>query len=219
MSQIFHKSANTLALASIVALVLLGGIVTGILLTLPRSDYITRRNLARAQPIQFSHAHHVGGMGFDCRYCHTSVEDSNFAGIPPTKTCMNCHSQIFVDSPYLEPVRASFRNNTPLTWIRVSDLADFVYFNHSIHVSKGVGCATCHGPVDRMPLVYKAETLQMDWCLACHRQPERFLRPRDQVFNMKYEPPSDQLELGRRLVKEYKVASVAQLTSCSTCHR
>jgi hypothetical protein len=219
MSQIFHKGANALAFASIVAVVILGGIAMGILLTLPRSDYITRKNLARTQPIQFSHAHHVGGMGFDCRYCHTSVEDSHFAGIPPTKTCMNCHSQLFVDSPYLEPVRASFRNNTPLTWVRVNDLADFVYFNHSIHVTKGVGCATCHGPVDRMPLMYKAETLQMDWCLACHRQPERFLRPRDQVFNMKYEPPSDQLELGRRLVKEYHVASVEQLTSCSTCHR
>lgn len=219
MSQIFHKSANTLALASIVALVILGGIVTGILLTLPRSDYITRKNVPRTQPIQFSHAHHVGGMGFDCRYCHTSVEDSNFAGIPPTKTCMNCHSQIFVDSPYLEPVRASFRNNTPLTWVRVNDLADFVYFNHAIHVTKGVGCATCHGPVDRMPLMYKAETLQMDWCLACHRQPERFLRPQDQVFNTNYEPPPNQIELGRRLVKENNIATVEQLTSCSTCHR
>ena len=219
MSQIFPKSANSLARASIILMVLLGGIVVTILLTLPSSDYLTRRNMSRTQPVQFSHAHHAGGMGFDCRYCHTSVEESNFAGIPPTKTCMNCHAQLFADSPYLEPVRASFRNNTPLTWVRVNDLADFVYFNHSIHVTKGVGCATCHGPVDRMPLMYKAETLQMSWCLDCHRRPERYLRPRDQVVNMNYQPPADQIELGRRLVKDYNIPSVQHLTSCSTCHR
>jgi cytochrome c peroxidase len=158
-------------------------------------------------------------MGFDCRYCHTSVEESSFAGVPPTKTCMNCHAQLFADSPYLEPVRASFRNTTPLTWIRVSDLADFVYFNHSIHVTKGVGCATCHGPVDRMPLIYKAETLQMNWCLDCHRKPERYLRPKDQVVNMSYQPPADQIALGRQLVKDYNIPSVEHLTACSTCHR
>ena len=219
MSQIFHERANSLARASIVLMFVLGAIVMALLLQLPRSDYITRRNVARTQPVQFSHAHHVGGMGFDCRYCHTSVEDSSFAGIPPTKTCMNCHAQLFVDSPYLEPVRASFRTGRPLSWVRVNDLPDFVYFNHGIHVAKGVGCATCHGPVDRMPLMYKAETLQMEWCLGCHRQPERYLRPREEVFNMNYEPPADQIALGRRLVQAYKVPSVAQLTSCSTCHR
>jgi hypothetical protein len=219
MSQIFPKSANSLARASIILMMLFGGIVVTILLTLPSSDYLTRRNMSRTQPVQFSHAHHAGGMGFDCRYCHTSVEESNFAGIPPTKTCMNCHSQLFADSPYLEPVRASFRNNTPLTWVRVNDLADFVYFNHSIHVTKGVGCATCHGPVDRMPLMYKAETLQMSWCLDCHRRPERYLRPKDQVVNMNYQPPADQIELGRRLAKDYNIPSAQQLTSCSTCHR
>ena len=219
MSQIFPRSANSLARASIILMGVLGGIVLTILLILPSSDYMTRRNMSRTQPVQFSHAHHAGGMGFDCRYCHTSVEESSFAGIPPTKTCMNCHSQLFADSPYLEPVRASFRNNTPLTWVRVNDLADFVYFNHSIHVTKGVGCATCHGPVDRMPLVYKAETLQMSWCLDCHRRPERYLRPRDQVVNMNYQPPADQIALGRSLVKAYNIPSVEHLTSCSTCHR
>jgi hypothetical protein len=219
MSQIFPKSANSLARAGIIIVVLLGGIVLTILLALPSSDYLTRRNMSRTQPVQFSHAHHSGGMGFDCRYCHTSVEESSFAGIPPTKTCMNCHAQLFADSPYLEPVRASFRNNTPLTWTRVNDLADFVYFNHSIHVTKGVGCATCHGPVDRMPLIYKAETLQMSWCLDCHRRPERYLRPKDQVVNMNYRPPADQIALGRRLVKDYNIPSVQHLTSCSTCHR
>ncbi len=219
MSQVFGKGANALARATLVGLVALGGLALWVLLTLPRSDYITGRNVARTQPIQFSHLHHVGGMGFDCRYCHTSVETSSVAGIPPTKTCMNCHAQIFLDSPFLEPVRASFRENRPLVWTRVHDLPDFVYFDHSIHVTKGVGCSTCHGPVDRMPLVYKFATLQMEWCLACHREPERYLRPRDQVFNMQYEPPADQLALGRRLVQEYRIPSVRQLTSCSTCHR
>ena len=219
MSQIFTRHANTIARASLVALALAGAVFGWLVVTVPRSDYITRRGAPRSQPVMFSHAHHVGGMGFDCRYCHTSVEESKFAGIPPTKTCMNCHAQLFSDAPILEPVRASFRDNTPLSWTRVSDLADFVYFDHSIHVAKGVGCATCHGPVDKMPLMYKDQSLQMEWCLECHRAPERFLRPRDQVFNMQYTPPADQLELGRRLVKEYGVAGPDALASCSVCHR
>ena len=219
MSQIFSKHANTIARAILVAVALGGAIFGWLVVAVPRSDYVTRRGDPRVQPVPFSHAHHVGGMGFDCRYCHTSVEQSRFAGIPPTKTCMNCHAQLFTDAPILEPVRASFRDNTPLRWTRVNDLADFVYFDHSIHVAKGVGCVTCHGPVDKMPLTYKGESLQMDWCLNCHRNPERYLRPRDQVFDMLYTPPADQLELGRRLVKEYDVAGPAQLTSCSTCHR
>jgi hypothetical protein len=158
-------------------------------------------------------------MGIDCRYCHTSVEESAFANIPPTKTCMNCHSQIWTSAPILEPVRASFQNNTPLQWTRVHDLPDFVYFNHSIHVKQGVGCATCHGPVDRMPLVYQQAPLTMMWCLDCHRDPAKYVRPRDQVFNMAWQPPADDPELGARLVREYQIGSVEQLTSCSTCHR
>ena len=219
MSQIFTRHANTLARAGLVAVAVGGAVFGWLVVTVPRSDFITRRGEARPQPVQFSHAHHVGGMGFDCRYCHTSVEQSRFAGIPPTQTCMNCHSQLFTDAPLLEPVRASFRDDTPIAWTRVHDLADFVYFDHSIHVAKGVGCATCHGPVDRMPLMFKAETLQMDWCLDCHRDPARYLRPRDEVFNMRYAAPPDQLELGRRLVEEYDVAEPALLTNCSTCHR
>ena len=154
-----------------------------------RSSWATKQNEFVEQPIQFSHAHHVGGVGLDCRYCHTSVEKSSFAGIPPTKTCMNCHSQIWTNAPILEPVRASFRNDTPLNWIRVNDLPDFVYFNHQIHVKQGVGCVTCHGPVDKMPLMYQAKPLLMEWCLDCHRAPEKYLRPREQVFNMAYEQP------------------------------
>ena len=138
------------------------------------------------QPIQFSHERHVAGNGIDCRYCHTSVEKAAFAGIPPTKTCMNCHSQIWAQSPYLEPVRASFRNDTSLEWNRVNDLPDFVYFDHSIHVAKGVGCETCHGRVDEMPLVWQAARLQMSWCLDCHRNPVKNVRPKQEVFNLNW---------------------------------
>jgi len=158
----------------------------------------------------------VGGMGIDCRYCHTSVEQSSFANIPPTKTCMNCHSQIWVTSPYLEPVRASYRTDTPLRWTRVHNLPDFVYFNHSIHVKKGVGCETCHGRIDQMPGIYQANTLQMEWCLGCHRAPERYVRPREFVTTMGYVPAEPQAVLGARLVKDY---DIQKLTSCSVCHR
>ena len=155
-------------------------------LEIQRSPYATYQDVAQAQPVPFSHQHHDGGDGIDCRYCHTSVENSSFAGIPPTKTCMNCHSQIWTDAPMLEPVRESYRTGKSLVWTRVDYLPDFVYFNHSIHVDKGVGCASCHGPVDKMPLMFEANSLQMEWCLNCHRAPEKFLRPRDQVFNMNY---------------------------------
>lgn len=181
-----------------------------------RSPYVTRAFEARQQPIQFSHERHVGGNGIDCRYCHSAVEESAVAGIPPTKTCMNCHSQIWAASPYLEPVRASYRNDQSIQWVKVHDLPDFVYFNHSIHVSKGVGCTTCHGQVDQMPLMWTVNTLQMEWCLNCHRNPELYLRPREAVFRVDYQPPADQLALGLKLVEDYQVK---RLTSCSTCHR
>ena len=144
----------------------------------------------------FSHEHHVRGLGIDCRYCHTSVEKSSFAGIPPTETCMTCHSQIWTDSPMLEPVRTSLRTNTPIRWNRVHDLPDYVYFNHGIHVQKGVGCVSCHGRVDQMPLTWKAEPMTMEWCLSCHRNPEKHLRPREEVFNMDWVPPEDQVDAG-----------------------
>jgi len=191
----------------------------GLLYTLMSSPWLTKQNEFVEQPIQFSHLHHVGGIGLDCRYCHTTVEKSSFAGIPPTKTCMNCHSQIWLNAPILEPVRASFRNNTNLTWIRVNDLPDFVYFNHQIHIRQGVGCATCHGRVDEMPLMRQAQPLLMGWCLECHRAPEKFLRPREEVFNMAYEPPADQTALGMRLKKDYRISGPEHMTSCSVCHR
>ena len=219
MSQIFPKSANYWAKANIIGI---GFAVVGLgwlLLVIQRSDFVTAANNFIEQPVQFSHQHHVGGVGIDCRYCHTSVEVSASAGIPPTKTCINCHSQIWVTSPYLEPVRASFRDDKPLQWVRVHDLPDFVYFNHSIHVAKGVGCETCHGRVDRMPLMYQEASLQMEWCLACHRDPAPFLRPTEEMTTMGYRPAGNQREIGRQLMARYKISNAEHMTSCSVCHR
>src|SRR5215467_8887904 len=184
MSQIFHYTANTYAKMSLIVVAGLIGFAGWALDRASRSDYTTRANQEREQPVPFSHAHHVGGLGFDCRYCHTTVETSGFANIPPTKTCMNCHSQIWSTSPTLEPVRASFRENKSINWTRVHDLPDFVYFNHSIHVAKGVGCETCHGRVDRMAQVSQATPLSMGWCVGCHRDPTPNLRPRSEVTTM-----------------------------------
>src|SRR5579872_2255662 len=221
--QIFHRSTNTISRATIYGAVFLLAALLWAVLELQRSPYITYAGVARPQPVPFSHQHHVAGLGIDCRYCHTSVEKSRFAGIPPTKTCMNCHSQIWTNAALLEPVRESFRTGKSLVWTRVNDLPDFVYFDHSIHINKGVGCNTCHGPVDRMPLMFNYASLQMEWCLDCHRDP---------VFNMRYEQPSsdkplmldgklytDQLSLGTDLVKKYHLRTVTDITSCSTCHR
>jgi len=216
MAQIFHPSTNTISRVSILGA---GFILAGLLwliAALNRSSYATEEGVARQQPIQFSHEHHVGGLGIDCRYCHTSVEGSAFAGIPSTETCMHCHAHIWTESPFLAPVRESFSTERPLVWTRVHALADFAYFNHSIHLHKGIGCVTCHGRVDRMPLMWKTQSLQMEWCLECHREPERFVRPREFVFSMAWQPQEDQRTLGRRLVQEY---NIAKLTTCSTCHR
>jgi cytochrome c7-like protein len=216
MPQIFSRSANTVAPLSIaIAILLVGGAILSIM-GLDRSEYITEIGIAKVQPVQFSHRHHAGQLGIHCAYCHSSVEVSSFAGIPPTHTCMSCHSQIWINSPTLEPVRESYRSGQSIEWVRVHDLPDFVYFNHSIHINKGIGCASCHGRVDQMPQIYKAQSLQMQWCLDCHRQPERHIRPRDKIYDMAYQPAEDQMELGRRLVAEYKVQ---KLLDCYTCHR
>lgn len=185
MAQIFHKSFNSLAKISIVA----GGLValTAVgyaALLFNRAPYVTQVEVAYEQPVPFSHDHHVGGIGIDCRYCHTTVEVSAKAGIPPTKTCMTCHSQVWKDAPMLEPVRASFREDKSIPWVRVHDLPDFVYFDHSIHVNKGVGCESCHGRVDKMPLMWRQNTLNMEWCLSCHRDPTPNLRPKDAIYEM-----------------------------------
>lgn len=219
MSQIFPRRANALAKSTLGVVLAAGATGLWLVFALMRSSWATKEAEFVEQPVQFSHAHHVGGVGLDCRYCHTSVENSAFAGIPPTNTCMNCHSQLWTNAPILEPVRASFRNNTNLTWIRVNDLPDFVYFNHQIHVKQGVGCITCHGQVDQMPLMYQAKSLLMEWCLDCHRAPEKYLRPREEVFNPNYVAPSNQLEVGLTLKKQYGVSSATHMTSCSVCHR
>jgi hypothetical protein len=234
--QIFPRSSNAIARASLFFVVLAVGGVFWVLFALERSPMVTLEGVRKSQPIPFSHQHHVTGLGIDCRYCHTSVETSSFAGIPPTRTCMNCHAQIWTNAAYLEPVRESFRSGRSIEWTRVNQLPNFVYFNHSIHINKGVGCNTCHGPIDQMPLVYQYASLQMEFCLDCHRAPENYLRPREQVFNMRYQRPSDdlvrqnevlfngkpynnQIALGNALKQAYKVRSVNDITSCNTCHR
>jgi hypothetical protein len=219
MPQVFHRGHNALARASLLGLALFVVGFAWAVYVFYRSPYVTAADTIYLQPIPFSHQHHVGVLGFDCRYCHTSVEESSFAGIPPTKTCMNCHSEIWVGSAMLEPVRESYRTGEPLRWQRVHNLPQYAYFDHSIHVRKGVGCVTCHGRVDQMPLMRQTSSLLMEWCLDCHRQPERYLRPREEVFNLTWEPPGDQLAMGRNLAQEYRIRDVRFLTSCSTCHR
>jgi hypothetical protein len=217
--QVFHRSTNTVAKVSIFGAVFFIALFVWIFSTLLRSSYATGQGVILNQPVPFSHDHHVAGLGIDCRYCHSSVETSAFAGMPPTETCMNCHKQIWTNAEMLEPVRSSFAKDDPIEWQRVNDLPDFVYFNHSVHVAKGVGCVTCHGQVDRMPLMFQEASLQMEWCLSCHRDPAKFVRPKDQVFNVSWQPPADRKQaeaLSASLVKEYNIQS---LTSCSTCHR
>ena len=218
MPQLFERRANAIALAALIAvpLIVVGG--WGALFALARSDFWTGVDSPVEQPVPFSHQHHVGGLGIDCRYCHTSVESSSFAGIPATEICMTCHSQVWKDAPVLQPVRESWQTGRPLKWIRVHDLPDYVYFDHSIHLNKGVGCATCHGQVNEMPLTWKTRDLQMRWCLDCHRQPERFLRPANAVVDMHYVPPPNQATLGERLVRQNNVHT-AGLTDCAICHR
>jgi hypothetical protein len=216
MPQIFPRHANTLARAAVPALLLLACAALTAIAVVQRSPAGTRVGVAQAQPIPFSHEHHVGQDGIDCRYCHTTVETSRFAGIPSTEICMNCHRQIWNESPMLAPVRESYRRDVPIVWNRVTDLPDFVYFDHAIHVAKGFGCESCHGRVDRMPLVWRAQALDMGFCLECHRHPERHVRPREAVVEMGWQPTGDRVALGRRLVRAYGIRSE---TSCSTCHR
>jgi hypothetical protein len=217
MPQIFHPSMNTLSRVSIFGAVFIAAAIGWIVLTVVRSPYVTDVGVVRLQPVPFSHKHHVSEAGIDCRYCHSGVETSSFAGIPPTQTCMNCHSQLWSKSSMLEPVRASQREGKPLVWNRVHDLPDFVYFDHSIHVSKGVSCASCHGAVDEMPLMYRSATLHMEWCLECHRHPGGRVGPRAAVFASSQKgaeirastPPTDWVAVNH----------VQSKTNCSVCHR
>lgn len=215
MAQVFKPSSNTRARVSLaVGAFSLVGALFGLYQfnTLP---WVTRQGDAREQPVQFSHKHHNGELGIDCRYCHTQVEETAFAGIPATQICMNCHSQMWKDAPILEPVRASYRTGEALQWTRVHDLPDFVYFNHAAHLAKGVGCASCHGDLTKMNLTYSVAPLSMGWCLDCHRNPQNAVRPKDKIFDTAWKA-DDQLALGSRLVDEYHVQP---RTDCSTCHR
>jgi hypothetical protein len=216
MPQVFRPSANTITRTVLVCLIGAVAAAFWVGISLSGSPYSTMEGVPREQPVPFSHQHHVGGLGLDCRYCHTTVENSKFANIPPTKICMNCHAELWATAPALAPVRESWRTGRPIAWTRVHDLPGFVYFDHSIHIQKGFGCVECHGRVDRMPLTWKAAPLTMQWCLDCHRNPEQRVMPRDEVFNIEWKPPPDRAVLGRQLVREYGIRS---LTSCSTCHR
>jgi hypothetical protein len=232
---------NTIARASIFGAVFILGFIGWVLWGFYRSSYQTQVGVVRPQPVEFSHEHHVGGLGIDCRYCHTSVEEGSYAGIPPTQICMQCHSQIWADSPKLEPVRESFRSGESIPWTRVHDVPDFVYFDHSIHVKKGVACVSCHGRVDKMPLMWRAETLHMQWCVDCHRDPQSSIRPRDLVFSMAPYPAEESTHhdhagsseqvagdddgeqpheaptaTAEELMKLHQIVSE---TSCSVCHR
>jgi hypothetical protein len=214
MPQIFHRSFNTISKLTIFGAVFILAFLGWVLNVMARSSYVTNVGLARDQPVPFSHEHHVNGLGIDCRYCHRSAEKSWYAGMPATKVCMNCHEQIWVGSSMLEPVRRSWSTDRSLEWNRVHRLAGFVYFNHSVHVNKGVGCAECHGNVNKMPLLWQQGTLLMEWCLDCHRAPESRVRPRDQIYNMDWQHPANDKQA--EIAKEY---DLHRLIHCSTCHR
>lgn len=214
--QIFHPSTNTISRLTIYGAVIFAGLLSYVLYEVGQSSYYRAQTIPQIQPVPFSHEHHVAQLGIDCRYCHTSAEKSAFAGMPSTQTCMSCHSQMWTNAAMLAPVRESYETGQSIAWTRVNALPEFVYFNHSIHIAKGIGCTTCHGQIGKMALTWRATTLQMTWCLDCHRHPEEYVRPKNEVFNVDYSPPPNQLELGRELVRKYKIMS---LTSCETCHR
>ena len=214
MAQVFDRSSNALARFS---LVLTGVIVIALGVTLDqlqRSPWVTRQGQRPDQPIPFSHKHHVEGLGLQCQYCHTQVEKAAYAGIPPTKTCINCHAQIWTNAQLLEPVRQSWATGASIQWIKVHDLPDYVYFNHEIHVNKGIGCASCHGRVDQMPLMYMQNTLQMEWCLNCHRNPAVNLRPTAEIYNMAWAGPSNDKPVW--CTSTIKGGATAQNVSCTT---
>ncbi len=216
MAQIFDRSSNALIRMS---LVLTGVLVIALGVTLnqlQRSPWVTRQGQRPDQPVPFSHKHHVQGLGLQCQYCHTSVEKSSYAGIPPTKTCMNCHAQIWTNAGLLEPVRHSWATGESIRWTKVHDLPDFVYFNHSVHVNKGIGCASCHGRVDLMPLMYEQNTLQMEWCLNCHRNPGKNLRPTSEIYNMAWKAPSEEKPVWCSVTNAQVGVPTAQSVHCVT---
>ena len=219
MAQLFRPGADAL-----LRLVLLTGVglvagVPVVIAGIVRSNYVTGVGIAPDQPVPFSHKHHSGELAIDCRYCHTTVETQASAGIPPTYTCMTCHSQIWTGSDMLKPVRDSYSQDKPLEWVRLNRLPSYVYYNHSVHVTKGIGCSTCHGAVTDMQLTYRANAFEMQFCLNCHREPERWVRPKEQVWQMDWTPPANQAQLGKELVAQYHIQGGNRLTECGICHR
>jgi hypothetical protein len=219
MRQLFAPGADailrlallTVSVGAVLLLVLVGAVA--------RSDYASMVGVAPHQPVPFSHKHHSGELGIDCRYCHTSVETQADAGMPPTHTCMTCHSQIWTGASMLAPVRDSFANGDPLHWTRVNHIPSYVYFNHSVHVTKGIGCSSCHGAMDQMQMTARAQAFHMDFCLQCHRNPQLQVRPLPEVWNMEWSAPADQATKGPALVAKYHIHGAAVLTDCSICHR
>jgi hypothetical protein len=218
VAQIFRPGADTIARSSLIAIAVLPFAFAAACYAIALSPHMTDEGIVVTQPVPFSHQHHVGGLGLDCRYCHNDVETSAVAAVPPTETCMTCHSQIWTNAAILEPVRQSLASGTPLRWRRVNQLPDYVYFDHSVHIAKGVGCTTCHGDIEHMPLMRQAAPLTMEWCLDCHRDPAPNLRALAEVFATDWRPPKDQDERGKRLMETYQI-HVATLTDCSVCHR
>ena len=208
MAQVFHRSMNVVAYVSILGG---GGFAAVLVLSgigLSRSPYNTKVGVAKEQPVPFSHEHHAVELGIDCRYCHTGVEKSASAGIPPTQTCMSCHSQIWTNSPLLEPVRASYVKQEPLKWNRLHSVPDFVFFNHSIHINRGINCNTCHGPIQKEMIAYKGKPFWMAWCLNCHRNPENAVGKREDVFGLywkyqTYQMSEEELEALKKQVAQH----------------
>jgi Cytochrome c7 and related cytochrome c len=216
MSALFTPRANAVFKLVLVLLVGGGAGTVGALMLYARIPYGTGQQEQVAQPVQFDHRHHVVDDLIDCRYCHATVDRAPSAGIPPTELCLNCHSQVWNKSPLLDLVRASWFSGEPIVWTRVHRLPGFVYFNHAVHVNKGIGCVECHGRVDQMAAIEQVAPLTMGWCLDCHRDPNPRLRPLEEITNMTWEPPADRAALGRELAKKY---DVKPRTSCYTCHR
>lgn len=214
----FPRWANYLLPLSVLG-VLGGGLYVSVLMAFGLSPKTTDVGYMPEQPVPFSHAMHAGQLGMDCRYCHGTVERASFAALPSAQTCMNCHTSIKPQSTALVPIRESWKNGDPVEWIKVHDLPDHAYFNHSAHVNHGVGCVSCHGRIDQMDLVRQTQPLSMAWCLGCHREPEKYLRPQDEITNMSWKPKGDGVQLGLALKKNLEVQSSAYMTSCSTCHR
>jgi hypothetical protein len=219
MPQLFSPRSNTISRISILGVLVLLAAASGVLAWFNYSPLFTKVGVAVAQPVPFTHNLHIAVLGLNCRYCHVGVDQSAFADLPPSETCMTCHSQIAKTAPDLQPVRDSYSNGTPIQWNRVNSLPDYVYFNHQIHVNKGVGCETCHGRMDQVGTAVRAKYFYMDTCTECHRDPSQYLRPQANIYDMGYKPVEDQATLGPRLMKEYNIMSPVQLTNCSICHR